>query len=68
RLIPATMLTGEEETLRMLAPIASALGFEAELSDDLPCLTEAIESMFEHFSRPDTPGAGGGARRHGRRA
>ncbi|MFA4948800.1 MAG: hypothetical protein WC674_09900 [Candidatus Krumholzibacteriia bacterium] len=59
RMIPATMLTGEIETLRMLAPIASALGFEAELSDDLPCLTEAIESMFEYFTRPGAPGADG---------
>jgi hypothetical protein len=50
RMIPAAILTGEEETLRMLAPVASTLGFQAELSDDLPCLTEALESMFEHFS------------------
>jgi hypothetical protein len=57
--IPHTILTGKEETLRMLAPVALALGIEEELSGDIPGLTEAVKSLFEYFDRPGIPGADG---------
>lgn len=74
-IIPHTILAGKQETFRMLAPVASALGIEAELSDDIPGFTQAVTSMFEYFGRPGIPGADGlpsdgglkGGRRRGTR-
>lgn len=48
--LPDTILTGKKETARMLEPVATALGIDVKLSEDIDRLMEATAGLHNYLS------------------